>query len=98
MQGIVIVPGSRMDTLWLDNSFAMNYSTWALLAADHDAPQNLGGIFTSAPAGVTLGTDRLDVFGLGVDYSVYHKTYDAAANQWTPDWQDLGGNFTCTPV
>ncbi|MGC1380217.1 MAG: hypothetical protein WA814_04255, partial [Candidatus Baltobacteraceae bacterium] len=42
--------------------------------------------------------DRLDVFGLGVDYSVYHKTYDAAANQWTPDWQDLGGNFTCTPV
>ncbi len=98
MQGIVIVPGSRMDVLWLDNSFAMNYSQWALLEANHVAPQNLGGIFTTPPAGVALGTDRLDVFGLGVDYSVYHKTYDATANQWTPEWENLGGNLSCTPV
>ena len=40
MQGIVIVPGSRMDALWLDNRFAMNYSRWALLEANHVAPQN----------------------------------------------------------
>jgi hypothetical protein len=99
VQGVVIVPGSRMDTLWLDNSFTMNYAQWSQLDADPLFPaQNLGGIFTSPPAGVALGTNRLDVFGLGLDYSVYHKTYDAAANQWTPDWEDLGGNFTCTPV
>jgi len=99
VQGVVIIPGSRADTLWLDNSFAMNYAQCSQLDADPAFPaQNLGGIFTSAPAGVALGTDRLDVFGLGLDYSVYHKTYDAAANQWTPDWEDLGGNLTCTPV
>jgi hypothetical protein len=99
VQAVVIVPGDRLDTLWLDNNFAMNYGQWTQLDVDVAfPPQNLGGIFTSPPAGVSLGSDRLDVFGLGLDYNVYHKTYDAAAKQWTPEWENLGGNFTCTPV
>ena len=31
VQGVVIVPGGRMDVLWLDDSFAMNYWQWTQL-------------------------------------------------------------------
>jgi hypothetical protein len=45
-----------------------------------------------------VGLNRLDVFGLGLDYGVYHKVYDASSNSWSSDWENLGGNLTSTPV
>jgi len=45
-----------------------------------------------------VGLNRLDVFGLGLDYAVCHKVYDASSSSWSPDWENLGGNLTSTPV
>jgi hypothetical protein len=106
MKGAVLtqINQSEMAALFLDRNFAMNVINWNNLSGS-DQPSayvtNLGGVFTSPPAATMPKFNRLDVFGLGTDYSVYHKTWtrDAAGHdQWTPDWEDLGGNFTCTPV
>lgn len=116
MHGVVLVPNNRRDILWLNSIYEMNYTNWNDVV-DHwanppinsssDAPAagayvNLGGIFASPPVAVALSESRLDVFGLGTDYAVYHKTFDASianpASQWTPDWERLGGNFMSTPV
>ncbi len=102
MHGVALVPSDRLDMLWLDPNFAMNYHTWKdmdLIAGS--PPTNLGGTFTSPPVAVALGQDRLDVFGLGLDYALYHKVHAAAApvgQQWSANWENLGGNFTSTPV
>jgi hypothetical protein len=56
--------------------------------------QALGGVFKSAPAIVSWGRDRLDVFGLGTDDQMYHKFWNGRA--WGPsqtDWESLGGVF-----
>lgn len=102
MHGVALVPSIRLDVLWLDHNFAMNYHTWKDLDLIPDSPPtNLGGTFTSPPVAVALGQDRLDVFGLGLDYALYHKVHAAAApvgEQWSPKWENLGGNFTSTPV
>jgi hypothetical protein len=109
MRGVALVPSSRLDILWLDENLAMNYTGWNNIdgawPTDPNTPgvfDNLGGIFTSPPAGVALGTDRLEVFGLGTDYALYNKSYnaqaDATGQHWTPRWENLGGDFTSTPV
>ena len=38
----------------------------------------LGGTFDSAPAVASWGSDRLDIFGLGTDNSMYHKALTAS--------------------
>jgi len=76
-----MVPGPRSDVLWLDDNLTMNWSTfddlWAWPSADV-APSgvhaNLGGSFRSPPAAVAIG-DSLEVFGLGADYALWHKSY-----------------------
>src|SRR6516165_10826125 len=107
MKGAVITPLNQVEmaVLYLDRNFAMNFVTWNSLTGNQSSgnffPQNLGGVFTSPPAVTATGNDRIDVFGLGTDYSVYHKTWTrgrSGADQWTPDWENLGGNFTCVPV
>ncbi|GAC1347237.1 MAG: hypothetical protein NVSMB27_12250 [Ktedonobacteraceae bacterium] len=102
MHGVALIPSDRLDMLWLDTNFAMNYHTWKDMDLIPGSPStNLGGTFTSPPVAVALGQDRLDVFGLGLDYALYHKVHAPAApvgRQWSPNWENLGGNFTSTPV
>ena len=55
--------------------------------------EQLGGIFSSPPAVVSWGPDRLDIFALGKDFGVYHKAW---AQQWFPSqlgWEGIGGGF-----
>jgi hypothetical protein len=107
MKGAVITPINQVEmaVLYLDRNFAMNFVTWNSLTGNQSSgnffPTSLGGVFTSPPAVAATANDRIDVFGLGTDYSVYHKTWTrgrTGAEQWTPDWENLGGNFTCVPV
>src|SRR5262249_8908679 len=98
---------SRKDILWLDDRYGMNYSDWNNISGawppnpDDGVFEPLGGTFASAPVGVALGPNRLDVFGLGGDYAVYHRVYHSDARDgvhWSPEWESLGGNLSCTPV
>jgi hypothetical protein len=59
--------------------------------------ESLGGVFNSAPAVVSWGRNRLDVFGLGTDDAVYHRAWDGSA--WQPaGWEPQGGVFNSAPV
>jgi hypothetical protein len=83
--------------------FARLYDVGAPRPGDpvEPTPTNLGGTFATAPAAIALTPNRLDVFGLGTDYNVCHKTGTVGTgtgDQWQADWDDLGGNFSCTPV
>jgi hypothetical protein len=101
MRGVVLLPTDRQDMFWLDNLLAMNYSQLgAILGIRVFFPTNLGGVFTSPLVPVATGADRLDVFGLGTDFNVYHKVYEVAAGvgTWSPNWENLGGNFASTPA
>jgi hypothetical protein len=112
MRGVVLMPGDRSDILWLDKDLRMLYTTWDQINGFFPWPDNpagwpgkvehLGGTFASPPVAVALGADRLEVFGLGLDYALYHKSYnaqaDAAGNHWSPAWENLGGDLTSTPV
>ena len=109
MHGAVLIKSNRSDILWLDENLAMNYTVWNdIYGVWPSGPgstgvfDNLGGTFTSPPAAVAVGENGLEVFGLGTDYALYHKSYDARADangqHWSPDWEDLGGNLSCTPV
>ncbi len=112
MHGATLVPNTRRDILWLNSKLQMNHTNWnnivghwenPPLTSASDAPvagayDNLGGVFTSPPVAVPLTKNRLDVFGLGEDYAVYHKTYDATTAVWTANWERLGGNFMSTPA
>jgi hypothetical protein len=55
---------------------------------DHWEP--LDGRFNSAPAVVSWGPGRLDIFGLGTDDRVYQKTWDQNHGGWTAGWTVLG--------
>lgn len=62
--------------------------------------ESLGGIFTSDPAVASWSSDRLDVFGMGSDYALYHRAWDASS--WQPGvddkWENLGGSWTSPPT
>ncbi|MDQ2688486.1 MAG: hypothetical protein M3Y28_11545, partial [Armatimonadota bacterium] len=49
-------------------------------------------------AGGALLTNRLDVFGLGLDYAMYHKTLWGDYKDETGPWENLGGIFTSSPA
>jgi hypothetical protein len=100
MQGVVMVPSSQRDIFWLDHNFAMYHSTWNDIfgvAPGVGVVDFWGGTFTSPPAAVLVGLNRIDVFGLGKDYAVLHISYDSSSHSWSA-WENLGGNFTSTPV
>ena len=102
MRGVILIPSEKQDILWLDSDFSMDHISWTDLdASPAEARELPGGTFTSPPAGVALAPNELHVFGLGLDYAVYHKIYDATASfghQWSPNWDNLGGDLTSTPV
>lgn len=50
------------------------------------------------PGGEVVRVQQLDVFGLGLDYAMYHKRlFNDDANNTSP-WPGLGGVFTSTPA
>jgi hypothetical protein len=61
--------------------------------------EDLGGTFTSPLAVASWGPNRLDIFGLGTDKQMYHKSWDGTA--WAPSytgWEALGGTFSSPPA
>lgn len=53
---------------------------------------NIGGVTSFAPAAVSWGTNRLDVFIRGTDDQVYHRYWNGSA--WSPSWSAQGGTMT----
>ena len=49
------------------------------------------GLLPSTPAAIAWD-GRIDVFGLGTDYAVFHKEWNGTA--WSATWERLGGIFT----
>jgi hypothetical protein len=101
MRGVVLVSG-RLDIFWLNQGFGMNHSTWSDIL---DWPANpaqsgnftdLGGVFTSPPVAASMNPDRVDAFGLGSDYALYHRYLQGTA--WSAGWESLGGNLTSPPA
>ncbi len=90
MRNIAFVPG-RLDILWLDQDMGMNHTTWKDLLNWPANPSqsgtltDLGGIFTSPPVAVSANSDRVDVFGLGLDYALYHRAFVGGA--WSSGWE-----------
>jgi hypothetical protein len=84
----------RIDLFGLGLDYAMYHKLfWGSFDQDDlSAWQNLGGIFTSAPAAIVWAGSRTDVFGVGMDHAMYSKT--RLDETWTPEWQRLGGTFT----
>lgn len=61
-------------------------------------PTRVGTLHGDVVGGVGVLTQRIDVFGLGLDYALYQKTlWGAAADQPGP-WGNLGGVFTSAPA
>jgi hypothetical protein len=50
-----------------------------------------GGAFTSNPAVVAWGPNRLDIFGVGTDKAMDHRAWDGA--RWSTNWENLHGTF-----
>ncbi len=48
--------------------------------------------------GLFRDVQRLDVFGLGTDYAMYHKALLGAAANSPGGWENLGGIFTSAPA
>jgi hypothetical protein len=57
--------------------------------------ESLGGVFTTGPAAASRGPGRLDVFGRGGDFALWHARF--ANGRWS-DWVSLGGGLTSRPA
>jgi hypothetical protein len=98
--GGVVGPGGplpltqRIDLFGLGLDYAMYHKTfWGSFDQNDLSPwQQLGGIFTSAPAAIAWADNHIDVFGVGMDHAMYTKS--CIGEQWTPNWLRLGGSFT----
>jgi hypothetical protein len=53
--------------------------------------KGMTGKFKSAPAAVSWGKGRIDVFGIGTDDAVWQQYY--GDNKWSGGWGSLGGKF-----
>jgi hypothetical protein len=53
-----------------------------------------GGIITFSPAATFWGTGRIDIFAIGQDRQLWHKSFHTGA--WA-GWQPLGGILTASP-
>ncbi len=63
-------------------------------------PENLGGVLTSGPAAITIGsgTEFADtwVFARGSDQAVWYRSFSDARGTWGP-WTSLGGRTIGAP-
>lgn len=86
----------RIDLFAVGHDYAMYAKTlWGAGDNNRGAWFNLGGIFTSAPAAIVWDGghgNRIDLFGLGTDHSMFQKT--STGSGWTPTWTRLGGTFS----
>src|SRR5205085_2758999 len=77
---------------WFDGT------NWGPSPTNPNLWEPLGGIFNSPPTAVSWGFGRLDIFGLGVENTMFHKWWDPIwkapdGTNWGPsqtDWQPLG--------
>ncbi|KAF2671380.1 fucose-specific lectin [Microthyrium microscopicum] len=63
-----------------------------------DSWQNLGGSMVSPLTAISPGFARLDIFGVGADKQLYHKTFEHG--EWFPskeEWNCLGGSVIGPP-
>jgi hypothetical protein len=60
------------------------------------APPVGGGALGSAPAAVSWGSGRIDVFVRGTDSTPYHVSFDNGS--WGPGWVPLGGQTFHAPA
>ena len=101
MSILALVP-DRLDAFWTNSGYGISYSTWDDLvhwpAATNQSGNftDLGGVFASPPVAASMNADRVDVFGLGTDYALYHRFFDGTA--WSPGWESLGGDLTSPPA
>jgi hypothetical protein len=58
------------------------------------------GTLITAPAAVSWGANRLDVFAIGPDLKMYHNYLlnDNTLGVWPAGWEDLGGQFVVSPL
>lgn len=85
----------RLDLFGLGLDYAMYHKMfWGSFDQDDlSGWQNLGGVFTSAPAAINWAGSRVDVFGVGMDHAMYTKTR-VSGDAWSGNWLRLGGTFT----
>ena len=57
---------------------------------------SLGRSFSSEPAAVAWGPNRLDVFGQGSDTAIWWRYWDGSS--WSSAWNSLGGSFASPPT
>jgi hypothetical protein len=51
--------------------------------------ENLGGACISTPAAASRGPNRIDVFVIGPDHTLYHQWFDGS--RWSGWAENLGG-------
>ena len=56
--------------------------------------ESLGGSLMSPVSAVSWGSNRLDLFALGVDHALWHKWWNGST--WN-GWESLGGVLTSPP-
>lgn len=91
--GVASLSQSRLDVFakrvtngdvwhkWLDGT---QWSNW----------ESLGGPVSSAPAAISRGNNRLDVFARGMHNEAAHKWWNG--NEWS-HWENLGGPISSAP-
>jgi hypothetical protein len=97
---------NRLDIFGLGVDYDMFHqwwdgTNWGPSPTDPNRWESLGGIFNSPPAAVSWGFGHLDIFGLGVDNTMFHKWWDPAwqssdGTNWGPsrtEWESLGDPF-----
>ena len=57
--------------------------------------ESLGGVISSVPHAVSWGSNRLDIFALGLDTALWHKAWNGST--WSA-WQPMGGLWTASPA
>ena len=63
--------------------------------------EHMGGSFVpSAPAAVSWGPERLDIFAVGTDRQMLHRAWSPGSTAWHPqdDWEPMGGSFASSPA
>jgi hypothetical protein len=99
-----MLPNETRDIFWISRDYQMYHTRWINIDLIPWSPNSpgildaLGGDWTSPPAAVVSGPNRLDIFALGTDYSLYHRVYNPTVGQFSPGWESLGGNFTSMPA
>ena len=77
--------GTVTHAMWSGNSTTGGWTYW----------NNRGGSFVGDPVLVAVGDERVDFFGIGVDFAMYHFTWSASVGYSSLD--SLGGSFASIP-